>query len=227
MSERGILYVVWGAGVEPPLARSIASVKRHHPELPVHVERLPEDPVEFRGLFNKARMRDLSPFKSTLYLDADTVVLGRLDYGFEKAERFGLACAICECPWARRYRGIGGDVIEYNTGVLFFTDKAQAVFEAWKRLVWTVDSSIVLQVNADGPAVMPFNDQAGFAQAIEETGFQAHVLPLNWNFRPQWQRNFFGPIRIWHSYAEVPAPLISINRAYENPEAIIFLHEAQ
>ncbi|MEJ0070814.1 MAG: hypothetical protein WDO24_21130 [Pseudomonadota bacterium] len=40
-------------------------------------------------------MFEHSPFETTVYLDADTVVLGRLDYGFEMAERFGLACCHC------------------------------------------------------------------------------------------------------------------------------------
>jgi hypothetical protein len=65
-------------------------------------------------------MMELSPFEETLYLDADTVVLDRLDFGFEQAARFGVACCICECPWARRYRGLpNDDGVEYSTGVLF------------------------------------------------------------------------------------------------------------
>ncbi len=47
-------------------------------------------------LNQKATMFDLSPFDETLFLDLDTVVLGRLDFGFQKAQQFGLAIAICE-----------------------------------------------------------------------------------------------------------------------------------
>jgi hypothetical protein len=47
-------------------------------------------------------MAAMTPFEETLFLDADTVPLGRLDFGFEQAQRFGLACCICEVPWARR-----------------------------------------------------------------------------------------------------------------------------
>ena len=119
--RRGVLYMVWGDGVEPLLERSRKSLAAFHPELSVHVERLGEG----AGLLDKAAMLERTPFEETLFLDADTVVMGRLDWAFEQAARVGLACGICECPWARRYGGIDGDWIEYNTGVLFFNEKAR------------------------------------------------------------------------------------------------------
>ena len=78
------------------------------------MERLPEG----SGFPDKAVMRDMTPFEETIFLDADTMVMGRLDYAIEQARRVGLACSICECPWARRYGGIEGEVIEYNTGTV-------------------------------------------------------------------------------------------------------------
>lgn len=216
MSSRGILYVYWGDDHRALLERSMASVRQHHPELPIHVEKLADDAT----LLDKARMHEFTPFDETLFLDIDTVVLGRLDFAFAKAARFGLACAICECPWARRYRGVSGDMIEYNTGVLFFNRAARPLFDAWKQRAPQVDSAISHVV--DGRVVrMTENDQAGFAHAVEETGFSPFVLPMNWNFRPQWQLSFFGPIRIWHDYKDVPQPIIEMNRDYEREDALI------
>lgn len=149
-------------------------------------------------------MCDVSPFEETLYLDADTVILDRLDFGFERAQRFGLACCICECPWARRFGGLSGDLIEYNTGVLFFTKKAKPLFDTWKDWSGRLDSSIVTLDEHRNPIRMELNDQASFAKAIVETGFNPAVLPLNWNFRPKWHHTFFGSIKIWHDYS---APL--------------------
>src|SRR5438067_9971407 len=97
--QRGVLYVKWGNRLDHALARSVASLKAVHPDLPIHVHELPVA----SSLLDKANMFDWTPFQETLYLDVDTVVLGRLDYGFERAQRHTLACAICECPWARRY----------------------------------------------------------------------------------------------------------------------------
>jgi hypothetical protein len=216
MQTRGIIYLYWGDKIKPDLDRSIESVKRHHPELPFECFRLPDDAT----LLDKASMFALTPFDTTLFLDTDTVVLDRLDFGFEKAESFGLACCINECPWARRYADIGGDQIEYNTGVLFFTRQAEPVFQAWANLAGQIDSSIVFR--RDGTAyLMPHNDQAGFSQAIVETGFNPFILPLNWNLRPTWQRSFFGPVKIWHCRHEVPMELRSWNEEQRLESSII------
>lgn len=221
--ERGVVYLTWGERVEPFLRRSLASLRRHHPELPVHVVRLPDDPGPVAGLREKPRMAALSPFATTLYLDADTVVLGNLDYGFRQAERFDLACTICECPWARRYGGLAGDLVEYNTGVLFFTTRARPIFDAWQQLAREIDSSVGF-VHEGQVRTMPWNDQASFARAVESAARPPAVLPLNWNLRPRWQRSFFGPVKVWHDYADVPADLYRINAYYDTPHAIIQYH---
>lgn len=199
---RGVLYIVWGESEQTrkALDRSINSLLAVHPELPHEVRRLPEG----SNLLDKAQMFELSPYDETLFLDADTVVMDKLDFGFEKAAKHGLACCICECPWARRYGGLKnrGDMIEYNTGVLFFTRRAEPVFDFWYEHR-DIDSSI--DFYHDGKKVrMPENDQASFAQAIDETGFNPFVLPMNWNLRPLWQRHLFGPVKIWHDYTDVP-----------------------
>ncbi len=216
-SDRGVLYMVWGSEKDAVLDRSLASLRAHHPDLPVHVERLDEG----ASLLDKARMADLSPFRETLYLDLDTVVLGNLDFGFQKAGEFGLACCICECPWARRYGGLSGDTVEYNTGVLFFTEKAKGLFKAWGEAVHGLDSSILFLMDDGKPARMPLNDQAGFAKAVEDTVYSPFILPLNWNFRPRWHRSWFGPLKVWHDYSDVPESLIGHNGAQSADGAVV------
>lgn len=220
MSRRGILYITWGDKSDTVLDRAMESAARHHGELPVHVVRLPEKAT----LLEKAKMFDMTPFDETLFLDADTVVLGRLDFGFDKAVRHGLACAICECPWARRYGGLSGDLVEYNTGVLFFTARARPVFDLWRDLASAVDSSIPIFVG-DRLGYMPLNDQAGFALAVERTGFLPFVLPMNWNFRPRWQKSFFGPVKIWHDYRPVFDELADWNRIQADERQVIQYNE--
>ena len=149
-------------------------------------------------------------------------MLGDLGFGFDKAKRQGLACSICECPWARRYGGIDGDIVEYNTGVLFFTKDAKPVFDTWQARVRDIDSSIVFH-RGNGLARMPMNDQAGFAMAVEETGFNLFVLPYNWNFRPKWHKSWYGPLKIWHDYEPVPEPIRQRNADQAAANAIVDL----
>jgi len=222
---RGVCYLVWGDTVGPTLDRSMASVRRFHPDLPIHVERL-QAPDPVGGLLLKAQMFRLSPFPTTLYLDADTVVLGDLDYPFAQAERHGLACCICEAPWARRHTGLAGtgDLVEYNTGVIAFSAKARPVFEAWERLTPGLDSSTVY-VRDGQRGRQAHDDQAAFALAVHEAGYVPYVLPPNWNFRPHFYRSFFGPIKVWHSYAAVPPWVEQLCDYYRQPGSIIQFHE--
>ena len=103
-ATRGVLYMKWGTKVEATFQRSLASLRKFHPDLPVQIAEMPSHAT----LLEKARILDVSPFDETLFLDADTIVMDRLDFGFEKAAKFNLACCICECPWARRYGGLSG-----------------------------------------------------------------------------------------------------------------------
>jgi len=214
-AKRGILYVKWGPN-NAVLERSLASVRAVHPELPIHVHQLPDNAT----LLDKAALFSFTPFEETLFLDVDTVVLDRLDFGFEMALKHALACCICEAPWARRYGGIKGDLVEYNTGVQFFTPAAKPYFDGWLKHVRTVDSSIKF-FREGKTVVMPYNDQAGFSLALNEAPTPPFILPFNWNFRPAWHRSWWGPIKIWHDYTPPPQAVIDFTRQQARPDSII------
>ena len=223
--SRGILSIYWGDERNLPIDRLKFSVKKYHPELPhefIKIDAVPGDPA---SLNIKASMFDLSPFEETLFLDLDTVVMGKLDFGFEKVKLFGMSICICEAPWGRRYPNLfKGDEVEYNTGVIFFNKKSKVVFDTWKNLSKTVNSSI-LGIDDGKMYTMPANDQGSFALAIEQTGFNPFVLPLNWNFRPMWHKSFFGPLKVWHDYSNPPEALNELNVYYENQNSIIQYHQ--
>jgi hypothetical protein len=224
MTNRGVVYIVWGNKTEPKLQamlnRSIASLRRVHPDLPSTVRELPDG----ASLLDKASMYELSPYEQTLYLDADTEVVGRLDAGFEKAAKFGVACSICEAPFGRRYKSLRGDLVEYNTGVIFFSRGGECarLFARWTELAHTLDSSIQFEVG-NRTETMPCNDQAGFAGAFEELGMTPFVLPLNWNYRPRWMPCVYGPVKVWHDYAPLPEGLRSIWENMERGSRLSFL----
>jgi hypothetical protein len=222
---RGILSIYWGDEKKLPIERLKASVTKYHPELQHKIIKVEAPSGDASSLNKKAAMLDLSPFDETLFLDVDTVVLGRLDFGFEKAAQHGIALAICEAPWGRRYPKIfQGDQIEYNTGVIFFTKQAKVVFDRWQMLADSIDTSI-LHVQNGQVVIMPANDQGSFALAIEEVNFNPFVLPLNWNFRPAWYRSFFGPIKIWHDYSDPPPIFDELTAYYGQSDSVIQYHQ--
>jgi hypothetical protein len=219
-AKRGVVYIVWGSAIEPVLARSIKSVKRVHPELPIHVHRL-----ESGSLRSKTCMGKITPFESTLYLDADTVVLDRLDFGFQKAEDFGLACSICEAPWMRRYGKENVDGVEYNTGVLFFAEKARVIFYRWDKLCDLPSKSSWQFAGDQGLRGLKFDDQAGFSRSVSESGINPFILPINFNVRPTFHKMCFLPIKVWHDYSEVPRFVVAENAKCSSGEKpIICVH---
>jgi hypothetical protein len=216
MASRGVLYIKWGTAVDALLERSVASVKAIHPELPVHVHDEPEPAT----LLAKTRMFDLSPFDETLFLDLDTIVASRLDFAFERAQRHGVAICINECPWAKRYDNFRGDAVEYNSGVIFFSRAAKALFDRWRDVAPITDAP--LRFYQDGKVlVQPLQDQASLCRAFDDTGFNPYVLPLNWNFRPEFFKSFYGPIKIWHHTEPAPAWLAAWNAEQSADGAII------
>jgi len=195
LPKRGILYMVWGGPEHRiQLNESVDSVRNQYPDMPICICDLDQQfPNTKPRLGIKSWMYDISPFEETLFLDTDTKVLGDLSFGFDKAKQYGMAVAIDHACYARRWHEvrklvpteIHQDIVEYNTGVIFFNKqvKVKAVFDQWKS--WEHIS---------------WNDQPGFAVAIEKANFCPFVLPDHiWNYRVYNADRLFGPIKIWHT----------------------------
>ena len=205
-SKRGVVYFTFGNEFPPLLERSLQSVREHndlavcwitehvHEEKCALFDIVIKTESELVHGYHKraATVFHKSPFEYTLSLDSDTVVCGSLNFGFEMAERHHLA--ICHAP-----ASYGGsyvrdttclnpphdDLVIYNCGVIFFdkSEKVRKLFERWQY--WNT------RVNTG-------DDQSAMALAVFETSFNPFVLSRSWNFRPSFQREGHGPIRIWH-----------------------------
>lgn len=183
--SRGAIYLATGEKYIAEARVSQASLKKFGVESTL----LEQDGLARATLGGKSRMYSRSPYESTVFLDTDTVVLGDLTFGFEMAERHGIAMTIAPACYARRRDPEIGDAIEYNTGVMFFrrSPDVEEVFRVWEEL-----------------APSHRSDQPTFARAMVQTGFNPFVLPRNWNYRggidfPQ----VYGPIKVWHSRVEI------------------------
>jgi len=186
--DKGIVYFVWGEWLQSvALRRSIKTAEDL--KYAVHVEYCTND---FRGFRKRADLYKSSPFRLTCYLDADTQILDNIDYGFEMADKWGLACCIAPAGMAaeaQNGKGLHPDLPQYNCGVLFWEkEKARKTFERWEELLRENPKS-------------EFNDQPYFAQAVSET-INPYVLPKNWNYRPHLKYEsdqIHGKIKILHS----------------------------
>ncbi|MBI3516284.1 MAG: hypothetical protein HY060_19810 [Proteobacteria bacterium] len=223
MSQRGVLFIAWeAAGAEQTalLARAVGSLADLHPELPYHVAHLPGVTPHVE----KARLGELTRFETTAFLDVDSVVLGRLDFAFEMAERYGLACCHGENPWRRRYVGATGDAVEYDTGVLFFGAGARPVLELWPLLAPLLDAPVSYIEDRQAKRAPP-DDRLSFGHAVEKCAASPFILPPNWSLRPPRMRTFFGPPKIWHGSGALPDDLAQLRRYYELPDAMVLFHE--
>lgn len=215
MTTRGILLLA-RKGAEALVGRALASLAAVHPELPRHVATVTR-PAD------KPRLIAESPFGTTLCLSADAVVLGDLAFGFEMAERYGLACCLSDNPWQRSFVGCQGDAILYDTGVLFLDSRTHAVMDAWSRLggalaapLAVVERGVIHHVEGD--------DRLAFAEALAMSGSAPFVLPANWCLTERSQSSFCGPVRIWRGLEPVPASIAAANPLYADADAILQFH---
>lgn len=190
MTKRGIVYYVWGKYNKTDLNKSIESLKKFGYDYHVHHDKSDK----LAHLQKKVGMFDVSPFETTLFLDTDTIVKDNLDYGFEMAEKYELACSIAPAsvtyPWLKgeMRNFVHKDLPQYNTGVIFFTRNTEAIFKRWRELLTISPES-------------KNNDQPQFSQAVYEN-LNPYILPKNWNYRPHVRFEhdlLFGKLKILHS----------------------------
>ena len=192
---RGIFMFVRPGGPGDPalqvLQRTINYARALHLDLPIHIQPLvPNQPT-----INKRELFDASPFQETLFLDVDAFILDRLDFGFEMAAKYGMACCIGECPWIRRDRPGTGDLVNYNPGVLFFS-KGSAVFRPLGKY-----GEGHAPHAAGQSAVSPPGDDVGRRNHVfhgdGRKSADAVHSSFELEFQPRSQRTFWGPIKIW------------------------------
>ena len=214
----GVLYYTYGNNFPSDLEKSVNSVRKHNKDLKIcWITEIPNHPkkdifdIVIESKSNKKygwhkRTESLlsTPFDVTLQLDSDTVILGDLSYGFEKADKFNIA--ICHAP---AYYGktfctnpnkniypLHNEQIVYNAGVIFYkkSDITWKVIEKW---VEYNDSYDVAQ------------DQVGLSNSFEVLDFNPFVMSRSWNFRGSFFKEGHGPIKIWHSNRKPPQNIIN------------------
>lgn len=224
--KEGIVYVAWGEKVLDELEQSrLSAAKFGYPICLITDEETKVDESRYdfiirhkfdhrlKGLCRKSVIYDLSPFETTLFLDTDTVVFYNIDYGFDRARRYGMCLSFAPVFVLDKTNAVCDDgAVIYNTGVIFFdkNKEVKKVFDGWKHLCELHDTD---------------NDQPLFCVSVDLNQFNPHTLPHTWNFRAQFsERNLHinGPLRIWHSRQPVPKNIVEYNRQWREARGFAF-----
>jgi hypothetical protein len=225
MKDRAVIWVNWGTSEELMLQRSTKSAEAHtnadffvisdsELHLPESVKRIPHQ-FSSRGFARKAEaLAHAVPggYSTYLFLDADTVVLDDISFGFEQAKRFGIAIAAAPTYLLDEYHrtaeilekeGIGahGQLL-FSTGVFFFSHEIleSGLFDAWLKL------TEVHQLTMRG-------DQELLTVALELRNINPYVLSKSYNTRGRYD-TIIGKTRIWHQKSPVPAEINQYEKAY-------------
>jgi len=156
--EQGVLYVAYGEKAKAQVLNSIQHLRKYS-ELPVAVVSDEEIPgacfsiihreVDAGARAQKTRMYSLSPFRETLFLDADTEVQKDPSFGFELLKYVDVVMGqdvnrrLFNVNWSgldkaelqKTKTEVGMDMIYYNSGVIFFkrNDRNRKLFQIWNR----------------------------------------------------------------------------------------------
>ena len=223
----GILYVAVGPEFLAMALRSAQSLRATNPELGIalvtnvgprqgtafawttglidHWEHVTHDQVENRSL--KLQMYARSPFTRTLFLDADTIVLGELGPMFGWLDRHDVALHLQQrgprAGWATVALEHGrtvGDLLHWNGGVVLFrrSEAAARFFARWQDAFHRLGHPV---------------DQLALAETVMAS--DAHVLAFDahWNSPVSTMQKFdwtsIGGIRILHYMHRIPSDTLN------------------
>ena len=197
--SKGIVYFVWGDYNEGLLDRSIESVKKFGYNHSVVIDR-----SKNVGLAKRCNLFDCSPYDLTLFLDIDTIVKNNIDFGFEMAKKYGIAC--CIAPASSSYYAADNDAIkelipvdlpQYNCGVIFCDRRngdVKKVFGSYSFYLSTYQK------------YASKNDQPYFSYSLYNNWLNPYVLPKTWNFRHHLRFEsevYHGDLKIIHSKQDI------------------------
>ena len=198
MTERGIIYAVYGADYRKELIHSAKSVKRQMPEVPITVfadANVDHELIDACVGFEKAltpsenliRALDRSPYERTIYLDSDVYASEPVGELFEMLERFDLGVVMDPLQSA----GYDDDphlsgVPWYNSGVICYRSSPQfsQFIRSWLDVFNGYDS---------------VQDQPAFRRALFDSGIRYVTLPPTYNcFYAVCPGYINGPVKLFH-----------------------------
>lgn len=203
----GVIYIATGQRYAAEAARSLASLRRHEPDLPVtlftdvrqehpgftsvvYVEDHRNHPR--KAFYAKVAHMGDSPYERTLFLDTDTHVCGSVREVFDVLDRFEFAGAHAPKRIPGRKSGlpqvVPASFTQLNSGVLLFrkSKPVAALLADWLTRYHAHDFPHF------------FGDQHELREALWVSDVQLGVLSTEWNCRFLWAVTVEGPVKILH-----------------------------
>lgn len=198
----GIIYVAYGDLAKKSCELSLKSAKKMHPGVPVavisdiHIPGADVDVIQSEGTKGareyKTQTYHYTPFEYTLYLDADTLVVGSLAAGFvalqagwdiaaalDYRQSLGRVDHLPENDKQATIERIGtGEFPHYNTGMLFYrkSPETERLFDLWFS-EW---------------GKFKYRDQGAFIRAFHQSDAKLWTLAWQWNtHRPEKATHLF------------------------------------
>jgi len=190
-ASHGVIYVAYGDRARASAQESIKSLKTIHPGIQVAV--VSDQPINGAGALiiqpeldkgareYKTSIYSYSPYDYTLYLDADTQVVGSLQAGYDiLSQGWDMAAALDYKPTVRGVDHLPRDDVKrtvevignadyphYNTGLLFFRrcPEVEQFFCLWHEQ-WEV---------------FHYRDQGAFVRALHLSQIKLYSLSWQWN----------------------------------------------
>ena len=182
--DKGAIYVATGTKYIEMALQSAKSLKKHNPNLPIHlftdVSEINSPYIDSAELLTEPHKRSKvdcmhkTPFNQTLFLDADTFVLDKLDDLFDLLKRFDLAMSHAHRRNNARNTRTWKTTIPYsfpqlNSGVILYDKrKTKKLFIDWQNAYHEAGFS---------------SDQVTLRELIWESQLNLGVLPPEYNIR--------------------------------------------
>lgn len=187
--SRGVLYVATGKKYIDSAIHSARSVRKHNPELAIHLFSNWEEygfdfrksPVPFTSFdtvdsphhHSKVDYSMRTPYDRTLFLDADTIVLGDINSLFDLLDRFDIALAHAPNRTTRLNNWkftVPVSFPQFNTGVMVYnrSEKVMKFLQDWIEAYYQAGFR---------------SDQITFRELIWLSDLRVATLPPEYNLR--------------------------------------------
>ena len=185
----GIIYIAFGRSFTSEALISAESIKRFS-DIPItlftdnNVSSKYVDDVKIikpKHIRCKVDFISQSPYKNTLYLDSDTLIMRDISDMFDVLDRFEIGVTH---DYARKREYLAERIPEYseipysfseiNGGIMSFnnSEKVQSFFELWKKYFYKYYNQ------TEG------YDQASLRISLWESKLSTHYYPIEYNIRP-------------------------------------------